>query len=46
MKKLCTFYCEDCDNAWLELFDLEGENHERCDKCDFCGKKCPPEEIE
>lgn len=46
MKKLCRFYCVDCDNAWIELFLENGDNHIYVDKCDYCGKTQPAEEID
>lgn len=46
MKKLCRFYCVDCDNAWLELISENGDNNDYSDKCDYCGKKQEAEEVE
>jgi hypothetical protein len=34
-KKLYTFYCADCDNAWLELSDITYP----VSKCDYCNKE-------
>jgi hypothetical protein len=46
MKKLCRFYCKDCDNAWLEILSIkEEENVDYADKCDYCGKKQEAEDL-
>ena len=46
MKKLCRFYCSDCDNAWLELIEEHKQNPEYVDKCDYCGRQQEAEEVE
>lgn len=46
MKKLCRFYCKDCDNAWIELIEENKEHPEYHDKCDYCGKPQEAEEVE
>lgn len=45
MKRLCRFYCVDCDNAWMEIWDDLGDNPHHTDECDYCGKKYEAEEI-
>jgi hypothetical protein len=45
MKRLCRFYCVDCDNAWLEILEDNVEHPEYHDKCDYCGKKQQAEEV-
>ena len=46
MKRLCRFYCKDCDNAWLEIISIkEEENVDYADKCDYCGKKQEAEDL-
>lgn len=46
MKRLCRFYCVDCDNAWLEIVSAKDEEKvDYADKCDYCGKKQKAEEL-
>lgn len=46
MKKLCRFYCLDCDNAWIELIEEHEEKADYQDKCDYCGKQQTAEEVD
>jgi hypothetical protein len=46
MKKLCRFYCVDCDNAWLELISEHENKADYVDKCDYCNKTQQAEEVE
>jgi len=46
MKKLCRFYCVDCDNAWIELIEEKQNNTKYHGKCDYCLKEQEAEEVE
>ncbi len=46
MKKLCRFYCCDCDYAWIELVEENTENSKYNDTCDYCKRTQEAEEIE
>lgn len=37
---LLSYYCLDCDNAWLEIALLDQQA-----ECDYCKRKCVGEEI-
>jgi hypothetical protein len=45
MKKLCRFYCVDCDNSWMEILNTSEENFDYTDKCDYCGEKQEAEHV-
>lgn len=46
MKRLCRFYCVDCDNAWIELFEEHEYKADYTDKCEYCNKTQQAEEVE
>lgn len=46
VKKLCRFYCLDCDNAFVSILEISDETVDFTDKCEYCGKKQQAEEIE
>jgi len=46
MRKICRFYCCDCDYAWIEFVEENKELPSFYDKCDYCKKPQEAEEIE
>lgn len=45
MKKLCRFYCLDCDNAFMDVLDFTEEKVDFLRKCEYCGKSFAAEHI-
>jgi len=46
MKKLCRFYCLDCDNAFMDILEVNDEKVDFVKKCEYCGKAFEAEYIQ
>ncbi len=45
-KKLCRFYCLDCDNAFMDVLELTDEKVDFIGKCEYCGKSFEAEYVQ
>lgn len=41
-KRLSRFYCQPCDNAWIEIIGFEDFHA----KCEYCSKLCDAEILD